>query len=316
MIRGTISAGALTEPLMDVGRRRAEQGIPLHDVLLAYLVGTQSFWEQIWQLTPNEPALRNEVQSLVTKSSLDLLQHAVTAVSEGYLQVQEARVADEEHDLQALVETLAGIRNPDRRHEERAVLRGIDLTAIRWCAVVMTDEETTGSQVRDLRRMEPAAAVGRIGRTVIAYLPGEKPSLPQFGFVGLAAADDTAAGYRRARSAMQVGVHLGQQMVCYEDVMPLALVLGGPTGEREAFISAQLGPVLEDPLGEELLKSLEAFYKAGQSVAAAARALFVHRHTLEYRLARLEALLGRDLREPAGRLLLEFALALRNPSAG
>jgi DNA-binding PucR family transcriptional regulator len=96
----------------------------------------------------------------------------------------------------------------------------------------------------------------------------------------------------------------------YDDVVPLAMVLAGPDEDRRAFISSQLGPLLKDPLGKELLKSLEAFYGAGQSVAAAARDLFVHRHTLEYRLSRIETVLGRDIRAPHTRMLLELAIAL------
>jgi purine catabolism regulator len=64
-------------------------------------------------------------------------------------------------------------------------------------------------------------------------------------------------------------------------------------------------------MGEELVKSLDAYYAAGQSIAAAARSLFVHRHTLEYRLSRIETLLARDIRSPNERLLLELALAIR-----
>ena len=62
---------------------------------------------------------------------------------------------------------------------------------------------------------------------------------------------------------------------------------------------------------EELLRSLAEFYASGLSLAAAARNLFVHRHTLEYRLNRIEALLGADPKSQPTRLFLELALALR-----
>jgi DNA-binding PucR family transcriptional regulator len=47
-------------------------------------------------------------------------------------------------------------------------------------------------------------------------------------------------------------------------------------------------------------------------LAAAARNLYVHRHTLEYRLNRIEALLGADPKNQPTRLFLELALALRD----
>ena len=72
-----------------------------------------------------------------------------------------------------------------------------------------------------------------------------------------------------------------------------------------------LGPVIADGRGEELVRSLTEFYASGMSLAAAARALYVHRHTLEYRLNRIESLLGADPKTLPTRLFLELALALR-----
>ena len=105
---------------------------------------------------------------------------------------------------------------------------------------------------------------------------------------------------------------LRRPMVRYEDVVPLAAVLDGPDEERQAFVDAWLGPVLSDSRGEELLRSLTEFYSSGLSLAAAARNLYVHRHTLEYRLNRIEALLGADPKAQPSRLFLELALALRD----
>ena len=52
--------------------------------------------------------------------------------------------------------------------------------------------------------------------------------------------------------------------------------------------------------------------RAAKPIEAAARNLFVHRHTLEYRLNRVEALLGADPKTQPTRLFLELALALRD----
>jgi purine catabolism regulator len=61
--------------------------------------------------------------------------------------------------------------------------------------------------------------------------------------------------------------------------------------------------------GEELLRSLEAFLEHNGSWEAAARALFCHRHTLRYRISRIEELTGRRLDRVENRI--EFWLALR-----
>ncbi|MGH2753289.1 MAG: PucR family transcriptional regulator [Actinomycetota bacterium] len=309
IVRGTLTASDFYEALRDVGRRRAGQGFPLHEVLLANLVATEVLWNKVMELSPEDSAARAQIQSTFLKATILLLQQAVSALSAGYLEVEEARVADEEHDMQVLVETLAGLRRADRRHEERAEQRGIDLKALKWCAVARTDGDV-GDQVRLLRRSAAAGVVGRVGRRIIAFLPGETAPSIEIEPIGLASAEDTTTGYRRANAALQVALHLKRPQVLYEEVVPLAMVLAGPEEDRKAFVGAQLGPLLQDPLGSELLKSLEAFYAAGQSVAAAARDLYVHRHTLEYRLARIETVLARDIKAPHTRMLLELAITL------
>jgi purine catabolism regulator len=71
-----------------------------------------------------------------------------------------------------------------------------------------------------------------------------------------------------------------------------------------------LGPVIDDPrYGEELLRSLEAFIQHHGQWERAARELYCHRHTLRYRMQKIEELTGRDLSKANDRI--EFWLALR-----
>lgn len=315
IITGALDIKDFIDPLTDVGRRRAAQGFPLHDVLQANLIGSEVLWETVWALAPDDQADRAQIASVMMGATIELLQHAVTAVSTGYQEVAHGLVADEEHDMQSITETLAGIRKADKRHEERARLRGVDLTAIRWCLVSRSSHEDAGFDVRALRRSVKGSAVGRIGQTIIAYLPGEDLPKTSLKPAGVARATDPERAFKRARATLEVATHLHRDCVCYEDVVPLAMILGGPGEEREAFVQAQLGPLLRDQLGEELVKTLAAYYASGQSIAAAARELYVHRHTLEYRLQRIGELLGRDLKANDDRLLLELAIAIRRSAA-
>ncbi|MBV9410428.1 MAG: helix-turn-helix domain-containing protein [Acidimicrobiia bacterium] len=312
-LRREESPEGLEGALAALGRRRAGQGVPLPDVLLAFQVGAHRFWQHIVELAPEAPEERLEVLYDVTRTMLELLETAVASVSAGYQETAEEIVADEEHDFQALIEVLAGVREADEQLAERARRRGVDLGALRWCVAVDVGEQEVGALVRSLRRAMPEAIVGRVGGAVVSYLPGdEAPDLEGIQGAGLAPAGDPEAGARRARAAARVAAHLRRPLVRYEDVVPLAAVLDGPDEERQAFVDAWLGPVLADSRGEELLRSLTEFYASGLSLAAAARNLFVHRHTLEYRLNRIEALLGADPKAQPTRLFLELALALRD----
>jgi purine catabolism regulator len=59
----------------------------------------------------------------------------------------------------------------------------------------------------------------------------------------------------------------------------------------------------------ELVPSLLAFLQHNARWEAASAALYVHRHTLRYRMRKVEELTGRDLSNPFDRM--EFWLALR-----
>jgi hypothetical protein len=310
IVSGRLTAMDLVDELKDVGRRRALQGIPLHDVLLANLIATELLWDEASARSPEDPEERLEIQTLFMDASVSLLQHAVVGLASGYLEIEGARAADEEHDMQAVVETIAGLRAADKSHQARAESRGIDLDTLRWCVVLRGADDDIGAHVRTLRRASPGAAVGRIGKRIIAFFPGESPPAVDLTPAGMASATDGPAGFRRASAALRVALHLNRDLVRYEEVVPLAMVLAGPDEDREAFIESQLGALIRDPLGDELMKSLAAYYGTGQSVAAAARELFVHRHTLEYRLSRIENALDVDIRAPEIRMMLELALAL------
>jgi purine catabolism regulator len=76
------------------------------------------------------------------------------------------------------------------------------------------------------------------------------------------------------------------------------------------FSDSVLGPIAngEGEYGDELLRSLEAFLERNGHWERAARDLFCHRHTLRYRIRRIEELTGRDLSRARDRI--EFWLAL------
>ena len=72
-----------------------------------------------------------------------------------------------------------------------------------------------------------------------------------------------------------------------------------------------LGPIQEGEgdYGEELVRSLDVFIEQNGHWERAASALYCHRHTLRYRIRRIEQLTGRSLGSARDRI--EFWLALR-----
>jgi purine catabolism regulator len=78
-----------------------------------------------------------------------------------------------------------------------------------------------------------------------------------------------------------------------------------------SYCRSVLGPIEqgEGEYGDELLRSLDAFIEHNGHWEKAAAALYCHRHTLRYRIRRIEALTGRDFSRARDRI--EFWLALR-----
>jgi purine catabolism regulator len=78
-----------------------------------------------------------------------------------------------------------------------------------------------------------------------------------------------------------------------------------------AYCRSVLGPVEagEGEYGDELLRSLDVFIEHNGHWERAAAALYCHRHTLRYRIRRVEQLTGRDFSTARDRI--EFWLALR-----
>ncbi|WP_027005614.1 PucR family transcriptional regulator [Conexibacter woesei] len=105
----------------------------------------------------------------------------------------------------------------------------------------------------------------------------------------------------------------GKPMVAtYRDLGSFQLLLSLQDSDAlRLFCESLLGPIEtgEGHYGGELMRSLEAFIECNGQWEAAARRLYCHRHTLRYRIRKIEELTGRDLASARDRI--EFWLALR-----
>jgi purine catabolism regulator len=98
----------------------------------------------------------------------------------------------------------------------------------------------------------------------------------------------------------------------YRDLGSFQLLLSLQDSDAlRLFCDSLLGPITagDGHYGGELMRSLEAFIECNGHWEAAARRLYCHRHTLRYRIRKIEELTGRDLGSARDRI--EFWLALR-----
>lgn len=115
------------------------------------------------------------------------------------------------------------------------------------------------------------------------------------------------------REAATAADRAGPGKVLDVDALGLAGILAGLGGDEasQAFVAQVLGAVLahDEREGSALVDTLAAYLRHGCRPGPAAAELSVHRHTLAYRLDRVAALTGLDLRD--GDALVEVGLALR-----
>jgi DNA-binding PucR family transcriptional regulator len=117
---------------------------------------------------------------------------------------------------------------------------------------------------------------------------------------------------RLALEAAGVSNGRGTEVASHRDLGAFQLLLSVQDDEAlRLFCDNVLGPIEEGggDYGDELIRSLEAFIEQNGQWERAARELFCHRHTLRYRIRRVEELTGRDLSSARDRI--EFWLALR-----
>jgi purine catabolism regulator len=104
------------------------------------------------------------------------------------------------------------------------------------------------------------------------------------------------------------------EVASHRDLGAFTLLLALQDDEALRLYSESLLAPIENTEGEyggELLRSLEAFIEQNGQWERAARELYCHRHTLRYRIRKVEELTGRDLSRAHDRIELWLALRAR-----
>ncbi len=125
---------------------------------------------------------------------------------------------------------------------------------------------------------------------------------------------DLRQSYYEASYAIKIRKLKGEPRVIasFDDLGSYGLLLGlQDTLSLEVFYDSVLGKLQEydEQNSSDLVKSLACFLEANGHWGDAAEKLYVHRHTLRYRMKRVEEITGRDLDQSQDRM--EFWLALK-----
>ena len=316
---------------VEVGRLRAEQGLPLAALLHSYRIDLRILWEAMIR--------EGRAQELVVEEgfleSLVLIWEAVEAniaeVVDAYRRAQED-----------LAKSLGVVRD---RAFERLVLAGdtdeavsreaarrLELSANGEYLVVVGDDVPVDHAIvvaatARLRARGLASYLGWTGGEFVGVvdLAGRRAAavLPNLNLLtgwrcGAAVVDGLSAvprGVRLARSVIEAHAEPGLRLLSAD--WPAVLVTGNEELAR-ALTNSVLGPLLALPDGDRaaVFETLEAYIDGSGSVGDIASQTLRHRNTVRNRLHTVERVTGLSLSKPRDIAAIALAMAWRNGAAG
>lgn len=192
--------------------------------------------------------------------------------------------------------------------------------------------------MRALRSLAPGALAtaeeGEASAEIAVIVPAEDEDRLQRAAAGLARElDDSLQGFHltigasrrvtdpvdlyRAGSEARLAVNVGEAedvpLLAFEDTGAYRLLLPAMSedpAELQRFFSETIQPLAayDDQYETELVATVEAYLANDGNVAATAKQLFTHRHTIRYRLERVRELCGHDVSATEGREKLGLGL--------
>jgi hypothetical protein len=309
-------------PFRESARSRAEEGLPLEDLLHAYRLGGRMGWQAL--LAAAQP---DEYEALLAAAEMLMryIDSVSAAVAQTYLDEHQHLVSEEERRQRALLEALV--------HPEREV------PALRELA------ERVGFPLADRYRPfskalpgAPTHAHGQLAselrsRGVLALTEGDRVTglaveeadeavfgAPK-GLLALgppAPRAELALALEDMRMLIGVGRQEGLSGAVEVDGFLLELLLARSPDLANRIAGRVLGPLeaYAERRSSDLLETLEAFLGCDLDRRKTAQQLHVHPNTLDYRLRRIAELTGLDPGRPRDLAQLELALARRKLAFG
>ncbi len=202
--------------------------------------------------------------------------------------------------------------------EWRARVLTLAMRALRSLAPGALATAESGEVAAEIAAIAPAADDERLARAAAGLARELEEALSGFhltiGRSRLAA--DPVDLYRagsEARLAVNVGEAEGRLLLAFEDTGAYRLLLPAMSedpAELERFYAETIEPLsaYDEQYETELVATIETYLDNDGNVAATAKQLFTHRHTIRYRLERVRELCGHDVSSTEGREKLGLGL--------
>lgn len=307
------------------GRRCAEQGLPLDDVLRSFRMGGRLVWEA---LVAEARALGVDDDGLLDVGTRvwEVVDRSSAEVATAYHDAERHAVrADEQRRTSIWEGLLTGVGDDPGFAFEAGRLLAVPVDG-RYVVVLAEPASRDADAGRRLRDRLTAARVLSTwqarGAALVGLVALSAPD-PARELAALREALEVRAGvsspvhglgrvhtgFRQAVLALRtLGPH--DTVAALDDRLPEAMLVQSPDLAQQ-LVRTWLGPLLDLPAAERrpLLDTLHAWVDSSGSVGRTAELVHCHRNTVLNRLRRLSEATGHDL--TTGTTPVELALALR-----
>ncbi|HBO3290185.1 hypothetical protein AXX04_05970 [Pseudomonas aeruginosa] len=335
------------EIFADYGRRRAHQGVPLQSLMRAFSIGLREIWQGYLELAGDSEELGRELLFDVSRYMFRYFDQAAEETVQAYLDEQLRKVRWREYLDQRLRYILLHTPEDEAGFREVLAALGLDpgMPRVAMALDVAIDADMLRTREDEIERLLlQVARAFKVATTdlvrawhrerLLVWLPcahGEAISqadlrlargatallagLAELRQVGLGIMNHGARGWARsAEEALRAldfcsGARAERVVRRYSGI----LVEDGIRGSENVL--RYLASLLEQLANEPgLLLTLETYLGLGRRRGQAAKRLGIHPNTLDYRLGRVEELLGASLDDADWVGRLDIALRLRRYS--
>lgn len=309
----------------ETGRRRAQQSVPLPEVLQVYRISFATLWDALVAHSSTRDGATADALLSAASMIWQLADEHALALTEAYRSTTAEMLLHSQRRRSALVEALlTGHPGPDAGPWDAASFLGFapdgELVVVAAETRALADESLAGVEQRLATqgivsgwRLTPGLQLGVVSlrpgqyetllvllREIASARTGVSPVYRQLS--------DTPRALQLARAALsqladrRPGVHVF-------DPSPLSALMACEPAEGRRLALQVLGNVLALPAEDRdvLLETLAVFLDHEGSAERAGTELHCHPNTVRYRLRRLHELTGRSTSDPRG--LAELAAA-------
>jgi hypothetical protein len=298
-------------------RDRAQEGMPLEDLLHAYRMGGTAGWRAI--VAAAEPE-EGDAMPRAAELVMTYLDQVSGVVAAAYLEQHEDHVSERERESRSLFDALIGNeRLGPAEHETAARLRftiGGNLAA--FAAAIPGEGTGRHARAAGVLRTAGALALTEGDRMVGLAQPSHDPAdgKPAAAIVVVDVPlprEELGASVADVRLGIEVALRTGRTGVLSLSDLAIDLLLA-----RSPRVAAALRERVLTPLGSkrdrsraDLLQTVATYVELGKDRRATSKRLHLHPNSLDYRLRRARELSGLNLDDPED--LATMVLALREP---